>query len=81
MAKSIIEKEIERRERLIDENEEKIKIAAELKKRAEELEMEFAAFDESAVRAEIEELETYLPKPEPAPETNDTSESPEIVYE
>ena len=79
MAKSIIEREIERRENLINENEEKARTAAELKKRAAELELEVEAFDESTLLAEIEELETYLPKPEPAPEPEATSESPYTV--
>lgn len=65
---SIIEREIVRREKLIEGNAEKVKEIEELTARIERLKREREEFDEATIRAEIAELETYLPKPEPAPE-------------
>jgi hypothetical protein len=65
---TIIEREIERREKLIEGNAEKVKEIEELTAKIERLKREREEFDEVAIRAEIAELETYLPKPEPAPE-------------
>lgn len=62
---NIIEREIVRREKLIEGNAEKVKEIEELTAKIEILKKERADFDEVAVRAEIAELETYLPKPEP----------------
>lgn len=65
---TIIEREIVRREKLIEGNADKVKEIEELTAKIERLKREREEFDEVAIRAEIAELETYLPKPEPAPE-------------
>lgn len=61
---SIIEREIEKRQAIIDSKEEKINELADLKIKAENLETEIAGIDTDVLVAEIEELKSYLPKPE-----------------
>lgn len=62
---NIIEREIARREGLIDNCSAKVKEIEEYTAKIEILKREVADFDEVAVRAEIAELETYLPQNEP----------------
>lgn len=64
MAKTIIEKEIERRESLIAEKSEKEALVLEMRAEIEKTEAEIAGIDEVALVSEIEELKSYLPKPE-----------------
>lgn len=71
---SIIEREIEKRQAIIDSKEAKINELAELRVKAETLEAEIASIDTNVLVAEIEELKSYLPKPE-EPEV----EEPEIL--
>lgn len=61
---SIIEREIEKRQAIIDGKEAKINELAELRIKAETLEAEIASIDTDVLVAEIEELKSYLPKPE-----------------
>lgn len=61
---SVIEREIEKRQAIIDSKETKINELAELKVRAEELELEIAGIDTEFLANEIAELKTYLPQPE-----------------
>lgn len=67
---NIIEKEIERREKLISDNSEKIERIAKLTAEADELQKEVIAFDEAVIRVEIEELKTYLVSEETVDSTN-----------
>ena len=71
---SIIEREIEKRQAIIDSKEAKINELAELRVKAENLEAEIASIDNDVLVAEIEELKSYLPKPE-EPE----DENPEVL--
>ena len=71
---SIIEREIEKRQAIIDSKDEKINELAELRVKAENLEAEIAGIDTDVLVAEIEELKSYLPKPE-EPE----DENPEVL--
>jgi hypothetical protein len=71
---SIIEREIEKRQAIIDSKEAKINELAELRVKAETLEAEIASIDTNVLVAEIEELKSYLPKPE-EPEV----EEPEVL--
>lgn len=59
--KTIIEKEIERREALIADKAEKENKILEMQIEIEKLTLEIANTDEDTLRAEIAELETYLP--------------------
>lgn len=77
-AMTIIEREIERREKLIEGNADKVKEIEELTAKIERLKRERDEFDEVAIRAEIAELETYLPKPEPIPKVV-TEETPQEI--
>lgn len=61
---TIIEREIERREALIVEKAAKEAKVVELKAELEKTQSEIAGIDDAALRAEIDELRTYLPKPE-----------------
>lgn len=67
---SIIEREIEKRQAIIDSKETKINELAELRIKAEELEAEIVSIDTDVLVTEIEELKSYLPKPE-EPEVED----------
>lgn len=69
----IIEKEIERRERLIAEKAEKVALVQSYREEIEVLEAEIESTDETELHAEIEELKTYLPKPD---ETVDPENGP-----
>lgn len=71
---SIIEREIEKRQAIIDSKEAKINELAELRVKAETLEAEIASIDTNVLVEEIEELKSYLPKPE-EPEV----EEPEVL--
>lgn len=61
---SVIEREIEKRQAIIDSKEAKINELAELKVKAEELELEIAGIDTEFLANEIAELKTYLPQTE-----------------
>lgn len=61
---SIIEREIEKRQAIIDGKDAKIADLADLRARAEALEVEIAGIDTEFLAAEIAELRTYLPVPE-----------------
>lgn len=71
---TIIEKEIEKRQAIIDSKDAKINELAELQVKAENLKAEIASIDTDVLVAEIEELKSYLPKPE-EPEV----EEPEVL--
>ena len=60
---NIIEKEIERRERLIAEKAEKEALVRSYQEEIERLTAEIESTDELALRAEIEELKAYIPEP------------------
>lgn len=68
---SIIEREIEKRQAIIDSKEEKIAKAAELRQEAEQLETEALAIQTEVLVEEILELKSYLPKPEEVEEPVD----------
>ena len=61
---SIIEREIEKRQAIIDSKDAKISDLAELRARVEALEVEIASIDTEFLASEIAELRTYLPGPE-----------------
>lgn len=61
---SIIEREIEKRQVVINDKEAKVNELVELKAKVEALEIEVANIDIDVLVSEIEELKTYLPKPE-----------------
>lgn len=61
---SIIDIEIAKRQAIIDSKEEKLAKAVALREEANTLEDEALAIDTENLTAEIEELATYLPKPE-----------------
>lgn len=61
---SIIDIEIAKRQAIIDSKEEKLARAEALKAESLALEEEALAIDTTVLTAEIEELATYLPKPE-----------------
>jgi hypothetical protein len=61
---SIIDIEIAKRQAIIDSKEEKLAKAVALRDEADALEEEAVAIDTVTLSAEIEELATYLPKPE-----------------
>lgn len=61
---SIIDIEIAKRQAIIDSKEEKLAKAVALREEADTLEDEAMAIDTTTLSAEIEELATYLPKPE-----------------
>ena len=79
MAKTIIEKEIERRETLIAEKADKEALVLEMQAEIEKTKAEIAGIDEVALKAEIEELKDYLPKPEPAPANEEVAEAEEVA--
>ena len=58
---NIIEREIAKRQEIIDSKAEKLAKAEELKKEAEALELEALAIDTEVLEAEVEELKTFLP--------------------
>ena len=58
---NIIEREIAKRQEIIDGKAEKLATAEELRKEAEELEAEALAVDVEVYVAEIEELKSFLP--------------------
>lgn len=58
---NIIEREIAKRQAVIDSKAEKLARAEELKKEAEELEIEALNIETEVLEAEIVELKTYLP--------------------
>lgn len=58
---NIIEREIAKRQEIIDGKAEKLAKAEELRKEAEELELEALAVDVDVYVAEIEELKSFLP--------------------
>lgn len=61
---NIIEREIEKRQAIIDGKEVKIAELAELKEKVQKLEVEVASVETDVLLSEIEELKTYLPQPE-----------------
>lgn len=79
MAKTIIEKEIERREKLLAEKVDKEALVLEMQAEIEKTKAEIAGINETALGAEIAELETYLPKPEPAPANEEVAEAEEVA--
>lgn len=63
---TIIEKEIAKREALIEEKAEKEAKLEALKAEAAALEADIANTDTEVLQAEVDELKTYLPQPEQA---------------
>ena len=61
---SIIEREIEKRQAIIDSKEEKLAKAVELREEAQKLETEALAIETEVLVEEILELKSYLPQPE-----------------
>lgn len=61
---TIIEREIAKREAIIVEKADKEAILAELEARVKALKVDIANTDVTELQAEIDELKTYLPKPE-----------------
>lgn len=61
---SIIEREIDKRQAIIDGKSEKEERLKSLKLEVETLEAEIASIDTEALVAEILELKSYLPQPE-----------------
>ena len=61
---SIIEREIEKRQAIIDSKEDKLAKAVELREEAQKLETEAAAIQTEVLVEEILELKSYLPQPE-----------------
>ena len=61
---SIIEREIEKRQAIIDSKEEKISELAELKIKVETLEKEIFEINTELLVEEIAELKSYLPQTE-----------------
>ena len=61
---SIIDIEIAKRQAIIDSKEEMLEKAVSLREEADALEAEAVAIDTAVLASEIEELATYLPKPE-----------------
>ena len=70
---TIIEREIAKRQEIIDGKAEKIARAEDLRNELEALEVEIADTDTLVLEAEIEELKTYLPH-EDEPEAEETTE-------
>lgn len=66
---NIIEKEIARRELLIEEKEIKEEKILDLEEQLNELRQEVAAIDPEMLEREIEELKVYLPSPAEEPYT------------
>ena len=58
---NIIEREIAKRQEIVNSKAEKLAKAEELKKEAEALEIEALDIDTEVLEAEIIELKTYLP--------------------
>lgn len=58
---NIIEREIAKRQEIIDSKAEKLAKAEELKKEAEALEVEAVEINTEVLEAEIVELKTFLP--------------------
>ena len=61
---SIIEREIEKRQAIIDSKEDKLAKAVELREEAQKLETEALAIQTEVLVEEILELKSYLPQPE-----------------
>lgn len=61
---TIIEREIERRERLIITKTEKEALVAEMQQEIARLNAEIESIDVDVLKAEINELAAYLPPPE-----------------
>ena len=74
---TIIERELAKRQEIIDGKAEKIAKAEDLRKELEALEVEIAGIDTENLVAEIEELRTYLPHEE-EPEADESTEE-EVV--
>ncbi len=68
---SIIEREIAERKEMLEKHEVNVKLLAEARENVAQLEQLVNGFDASKLVAEIEELETYLPKPVEAEEKVD----------
>jgi DNA repair exonuclease SbcCD ATPase subunit len=66
---NIIEKEIARREALIEEKDAKEEKILELEEQLSELRQEVAVIDPEQLEREIEELRVYLPSPAVEPYT------------
>jgi len=75
---TIIDKEITKRENLIDEKTAKAEEAKALRAKADLLDNEASNIDIDVLRAEVEELKGYLPKPDPATDeqTSDSNCNP-----
>jgi hypothetical protein len=67
---SIIDVEIAKRQAIIQSKEDKLAQAIKMREDADVLEKEALEIDAEVLMSEIEELETYLPKPEEETEDN-----------
>ena len=75
---NIIEKEIAKRQEIIDSKAEKLAKAEELKKEAEALELEALAIETEVLEAEIEELKGFLPEVETTEEVGTVEKAPKM---